>query len=212
MDRNAAEYIDLTMLLNEDVPVYPNHPKPMIKQQAALQKDGWNEKECTFSSHHGTHIDFPSHMIDKGKTQNDYEIGKFIGDGKIFDVRNKKEICETLKDVREGDIVLFCTGRSKFAGDFQKYCHEAPVMTEGFADELVNKKIKLVGIDTWSVDQGKPFFIHKKLLSNDILIVENLTNLEKLIGKTCKIYVNPLRLDGFDGSPCRVFAEITANP
>ena len=115
------KYVDLTMPLNENVPVYPNDPKPVIKQQAVFLKNGWNAKEYTLCSHHGTHIDFPLHMIENGKSQNDYEIGKFIGNGRIFDVRGKTEIDESLEGVGAGDIVLFCTGCSKFADNFQKY-------------------------------------------------------------------------------------------
>lgn len=194
------KYIDLTMLFNSDIPVYPGDPKPIIKQCATYAQDGWNEHEYTVRSHHGTHIDYPLHMVADGKTQNDYDLDKHIGTGKIFDVRGKRHIDENLDSVEEGDIVLFCTGSSGH--------NQAPVITQQFADALVAKKVKMIGLDTWSADKGAPFPIHKTLLGNDILIVEGLTNLDKLLGKKFKVYVAPLKMDNFDGSPCRVFAEI----
>ena len=202
------KYVDLTMMLNEEIPVYPGDSKPIIVQSDTIRTSGWNEKEYTLRSHHGTHIDFPLHIIENGKTQNDYKIDKFIGNGKVFDVRGKKQITEDLKDIKEGDIVLFCTGCSKFVKDFEKYHNTAPTITEEFAIKLVEKKVKIIGLDTWSADKGKPFPIHKKLLSNDVLIIEGLVNLEELLGKKFKIFIAPLKLDNFDGSPCRVFAEV----
>jgi len=46
-------------------------------------------------------------------------------------------------------------------------------------DFFVEKKIKLLGMDLPSPDKY-PFRIHKKLLENNILIIENLTNLSEL--------------------------------
>ena len=53
-----------------------------------------------------------------------------------------------------------------------------------------------------------PYPIHKKLLGNDILIVENVCNMKLLIDKKFKVYAIPLNFKEFDGSPCRVFAEV----
>ena len=53
-----------------------------------------------------------------------------------------------------------------------------------------------------------PFPIHKKLLKNDILIVENVCNMKCLEEKKFKVYALPLNFKEFDGSPCRAFAEV----
>ena len=64
----------------------------------------------------------------------------------------------------------------------------------------------MILLDTPTPDKY-PFLIHKRLLENDILIVENVCNMKLLIGKKFRIYAIPLNFDKFDGSPCRVFAE-----
>jgi len=53
----------------------------------------------------------------------------------------------------------------------------------------------------------EPFPIHKLLLSNDVLIIENLTNLEKLAGKEFRIIALPINLQE-DAAPARVIAEL----
>ena len=201
------KYIDLTMSI-EDAPVYPGDPKCIFERIATFATDGWNEHKMTFALHIGTHIDFPLHMIDNGKSQNAYKLNDFIGTGKIIDVRGQTDIEAELYDVEAGDILLLWTGYSDEL-DTEKYfdAKSCPKITQKFADEIVKKKLKLVGIDSWSPDVS-PFPIHKTLLGNDILIVENLINLKELSGKKFKIFVAPLCHNSFDGSPARVFAEI----
>lgn len=80
-------------------------------------------------------------------------------------------------------------------------------MSQEVAEYLVEKKVKMVGLDTCSADNQDNFPIHKTLLSGGVLIIENLTNLSKLQGSDFKVYALPLNLQ-IDGSPTRVVAEI----
>jgi kynurenine formamidase len=65
----------------------------------------------------------------------------------------------------------------------------------------------MVGLDSYSPD-NEPFEIHKMLLKRDILIVENLVNLDRLVGKRFRCYVMPLKIQDADGAPCRVIGII----
>jgi len=200
------KYIDLTMLLNEKTPVTPCNQKPVFEQSAVLAKDGFNDRTFTINSHLGTHVDFPYHMLENGKSQNDFAIGDFIGTGRLIDARGQKNINASLGGVQPGDIVLILTSHSKKAA-CADYFDSAPVFTEEFVNELVKKKIKMVGIDSWTPDFS-PYALHKILFSHGIPIIENLVNLEPLLNKEFKVFVAPLRLDSSDGAPARVFAEI----
>lgn len=88
-----------------------------------------------------------------------------------------------------------------------EYFTDFPVMSQQVADYLVEKKVKMVGLDTCSADNKADFPIHKTLLGADILIIENLTNVEQLSGMKAKIYALPLKID-VDGAPARVIADI----
>jgi kynurenine formamidase len=191
------KYTDLTVNINEDTPVYAGDPKPVFSQTAYTAREGWNNHTFTINSHLGTHIDYPYHMFDGGKTQSDYGINYYMGNGKLIDVRGRSLIDADLTGAGEGDIILLFSGAG--AG-------ETPAVTQAFAQKLIDKKIKIVGTDSWTVDEF-PFAVHKLLLSNDILIVENLTNLGALLNKKFKIFIAPMKLDSMGGSPCRAFAE-----
>lgn len=72
---------------------------------------------------------------------------------------------------------------------------------------MISKKPKMILFDIPTPDSF-PFPIHKALLENNILIVENVCNMKELIDKRFKVYALPLNFNAFDGSPCRAFAEV----
>jgi kynurenine formamidase len=111
----------------------------------------------------------------------------------------------------EGDVVLFRTGHIKLwkkdNAEFNKGC---PGPSNTVAKWLVDKKIAVVGGDTWPVEAvpgenpNRPFECHVIWLTmNGIFINENL-NLEEVAKD--KVYefawsFNPLPLQGGTGSP-----------
>ena len=76
------------------------------------------------------------------------------------------------------------------------------------AKYLALKKINLVGIDSPSIDLGRDesFNVHHILSKNNILIVENLTNLNKILTKEFNFTILPLKLKDATGSPVRAIA------
>ena len=115
--------------------------------------------------------------------------------------------------VREGDIVVLYTGWSdKF--DSEEYDHH-PYIGEDAAQWLVNRKAKMLAVDLITVDlpqamRPTPFAypVHHKLLENDVLIAENLTNLRSLAGKRVKLFAFPISIKGSDASQARIVAEV----
>lgn len=190
---------DLTMLINDKLPLYPGDDKPSLVHH---ESDGIKHMQLGLSTHHGTHIDAPIHMIENGKTLSDFPISTFTGEGIVIDISNKL----SYELIKTGDIVfLFTNHTSKmYTADFYK---DNPVISTEQAQLLVSKKPKMVGIDSYSVD-NPPFPIHKLLLSHNILLVENLVNLKPLVGKRFMCYALPLNLEHADGCPCRVIAVI----
>jgi kynurenine formamidase len=182
--------IDLTMSLDE-AHAYPGEPEPGMSGLATLDKEGWNSTQLTLTSHSGTHIDAPYHLLPEGKRLGDFPLETFMGEGIVLDIRSGEP---DLSNVKEGDIVLFCAG-------------EDGILDESTALSLIEKKVKMVGVDSPSPDKP-PFTVHKLLLKNDILIVENLFNLERLLGKRCMLYILPLKFGGADGAPCRAVAVL----
>jgi len=198
-------YIDLTMPLSPETPVYPGDPKVEVKPTANLEKDGYVDHTVTLGTHNGTHIDAPAHMIAGGKSLSDFPVDTLIGSAVVVDVVDGYDRAD-LDKVSAGDVVLFMTGKS---ANYQAsdYYTDYPAVPVELAQRLVDKQVKMVGVDTGSVDHDV-FAAHKLLLGNDILIIENLISLDQIAGKSCTIFALPLNLE-VEGSPARVVAELS---
>ena len=76
-----------------------------------------------------------------------------------------------------------------------------------------NRKVKLVGIDTASIDHGQSsqFESHRILYAENIPGLENVAHMDKLPAKGFTVYAAPMFIAGGSGGPCRVFAHLDAN-
>lgn len=202
-------FIDLTHCFTAKMPVYPGDPVPTLKQCAQLKEHGFNDYQLATGMHVGTHMDGPLHMIPDGKKLCDFPVDAFFGRGVLVDGRGQKTISASLLEhahLQSGDIVLVRTGFSEYFGQ-KKYFEEYPEITEDFAVKLIASGVKILGLDSPSPDRA-PFKIHKLLLSHDILIIENLTNLEKIPNKTeFQIIALPAKIDT-DSASARIVVKI----
>lgn len=200
--------VDLSQLVNGNTPVYPGDPEVNIKPAGMIKKDGYNDHLLSIGTHVGTHVDAPFHMIEGGKTLDQFPVEQFVGRGVLIELENKTYDLKKLvqADIKAEDIVLFRSGLSSQYTD-PDYFEDYPAMPVEVAEFLASKKVKMVGLDMCSPDHDE-FVAHKILLASEVLIIENLTNLGKLVGHDFKVYALPLNLQ-IDGSPARVIAEIS---
>lgn len=200
------KFVDLSITVNEKTPLYPGDKPPKITPEGSYEKTGFLDHYVSFNNHIGTHIDAPIHMFPNGKNLDEIPLEQFTGRGVYVKVENKTFSLEILKqaDIREGDIVLFHTGMSDRLFE-SEYYKSYPQVSVEVAQYLVEKKVKMMGVDMGGVDHD--FSIHKLLLKNEVLIIENMTNLAELEGKEFKVYAFPIKFQ-LDASPVRVVAEI----
>lgn len=202
--------IDLTHTFTDDMPVYPGDPKSSLEQVAFIEKDTYNDHKLTTVMHVGTHMDAPFHMIARGKKIDQITPDRFIGKGALIDARGKEKVDATLLSnytIQEDSCVLVYTGYgSKYRS--QDYYKGYPEFTKDFASKLVELKVKMVGMDMLGPDYDKPWVTHKILLESEILIIENLTNLDKLLNvKDFEVMALPAKLHA-DAAPVRVIAKV----
>lgn len=201
--------VDLSMPVNEETIVFPGDAKPVFEQAGTLETVGFVDHIIHINNHLGTHIDAPDHMLDKGVLLSDYPIDRFVCPAVCIDARGKDtlsvELLEGL-EMNPGDAVLFYTG----SGDnytAQSYASDYPEIDLELAKLLASKGVKLVGVDMISFDHDEPYPIHKALLDNDVLLIENLINLGAVAGKRFRLSALPVRLE-LHAAPARVIAEV----
>ena len=114
-------------------------------------------------------------------------------------------ICNSKYEIREKDTVVFSTGWEKQIKEKDNYIRNNPGLSKDAAEYLVDKKVNAIGIDCPSIDIGidSGLIAHKMLLSNEILVIENLCNLYKFTNGKFTFLVMPLKLAGASGSPIR---------
>lgn len=190
------KYVDLSYEINGDMPVYPGDSAVNLTKTKGYEEDGFNEYTLVSSMHAGTHIDCPMHMMSDERFISEFDLERFIGNAVLLDVRGEMLIDlkdEYYKNIKEGDIVLLYTGwESKYGSN--EYYESHPEVSNRFAEFLVQKKIKILGADMPSPDR-ESFSIHKILLGNNICILENLTNLSKLLYvEGLQVFAQPLKI------------------
>lgn len=206
------EHHDLTAPITEQTVVFPGDPEYKSEDICKLDTSQFKLCHLHFGNHTGTHIDFPAHVIEGGKTSSDYSINDLIGNGIIIEVPNtEKSITKDFiskQSILAKDFVFFKTSNSSLSkqGKFtDKYVYIEPEA----AQELLKKDVRIVGVDYISVDQysAEELPVHKSLLSNNVLIVEGLELNNAPIGR-CKIFIMPLNIPNMDGLPVRVTATL----
>lgn len=205
---NMTKVIDLTHNFTHSMSVHPYDEPSSIKKIRCLDANEYNDWQITSGMHVGTHIDGPGHVTSSEKLLSGYPVDKFVGKGYLVDARNKPISKDLLINMptEEGLIVLILTGFDKKFGT-KEYYNEYPIIPDNFAEELVKHKIKMIGIDFFSPDKY-PFPVHQILFKNEILIIENMTNLENLIGlNNFNVIALPLKTET-DSALARVIAIV----
>jgi kynurenine formamidase len=222
------QIIDLTHTIHDDMQIYPGDIRPSIRRDLTHEKDYCHVDLLTLGSHTGTHIDAPYHFLKDGQKIDEIPAHRFIGRGILVDVSGKSardlidhaDLEPFTADIKKGDFVILKTGWDRYFG-MQQYLQH-PFLGADAGRLLLDLGVSLVGIDALNVDASYPlasdsesldtgggvtaddnYPIHGILLGNDILIVENLCNLDKIDQKFGFYSFLPLKLKESDGSPIR---------
>ncbi|WP_248722823.1 cyclase family protein [Seonamhaeicola sp. ML3] len=206
-----SNIVDLTL-------TYTNEFNGFSKETArTIENDGWNASTLTFYSHCGTHMDAPIHFDVKNETIDQIPVSDFVGKAWVIDTNHigaKGLITpehipdEVISQYVAGDSLIFKTGWSQYVNQ-PKYRDELPRISEALAHWCIGNKVKMIGVEPPSVADvnniDEVTKIHKILLEG-VVIIEGLTNLEKLSANCVELIALPLKIGGGDGAPARVIA------
>lgn len=225
------ELIELGQFLEEGMPVHPSHPHfyKMPWHSIALG-DPCNDNQLLLNEHSGTHVDSYGHYLADGGYETIDGISVFSLCGRCVTIdATFLKAGETLErehllrwEQAHGRlapqiVVLIDLGwmrHWRLRPETGPFCHGYPGVGASAAQLLADRKVKLVGVDTLSVDSdgaaGDP--AHHILLSNRIAVAENLTNLGMLHGRQGYFVMLPLRIRGGSASPVRPVVLVDAKP
>ena len=207
--------VDLTVGITPNIKIFSGYPQPMFIKWSKLEIHGYDSEVIFLSTHTGTHIDAPSHfrvgLRTATTTIDEVALNRFICRALLLKVSKRanqtityKDIINNCNKISEKDTIVFSTGWERHIKK-DNYITENPGLSVNAAKFLVEKKVNAVAIDGPSIDAGtdSSFTVHKILLANNVIIIENLCNLRKIHNRRFTLLVAPLKLIGASGSPAR---------
>ncbi|MGV8040859.1 MAG: cyclase family protein [Thermoanaerobaculaceae bacterium] len=211
--------IDLSHPIRPDTPVYPGTAPVSLEPLTTVPEHGFAERLVTMASHTGTHMDAPAHLLPGGVTLDRVPPDRFVGRACVLDLTAAGlevplRILEAQSDRLAGcSMTLLRTGWDRHWGD-PTYFRGFPVLSAEGAGWLVARGVTTVGVDAISFDplDDPQLPVHRLLLGAGVLLVENLTGLDRLPPVGFTLCCLPLPLADADGAPCRAVAILDARP
>lgn len=209
--------IDLTQSISPLLKQFPGSPNVHFIKWSKYEMEGYSLEAMFLSTHTGTHMDAPSHFVKNGDSIDRIDVNRFYSvrahlikiEKKINELITLDDILQSSESILSGDSIVFSTGWEK-CYHLDDYMNSNPGLSLEAANYLVKKKINSVVIDCPSIDTGKDpsFTTHHVLLNNDVIIIENVCNLDKINKSPFTLLTLPLKLVGATGSPIRALAII----
>lgn len=206
-------YVDLNHPLESGMQTYPGLSEVEITQTAPRYKNGALIDRIQFLGISATYIDAPYHADESGMKISDYPLEKLVNlpvivinlgkDSGFFDLADfyGKEV--------KGKAVLLNSGKSHYFGQ-PEYAQNPPYLTTRAAQWLIEHQAALVGIDALLVDnynKNDSIPVHDLLLKHGIVIAEDMTNINAVVGKDAYLTAVPPRAP-MASFPARIFAAV----
>jgi kynurenine formamidase len=202
--------IDLSQPIFDDCPNCPEHPAVRSEIIATHEEVGWRVEKLTLSNHTASHVDAPLHKIAGGASLDDIPLEKWVGAAVIADLRpcamdyrfGPGDLAPKLPGDLRDKIVLLCTGWGDKRAKSDEWLNHAPMLGHDGASWLVERGIRGVGIDYYSIGDATT---HEILLSKGVWIVEELKFSDEVLKlpQPVEFWSLPVNFKGHTGAFCR---------
>jgi kynurenine formamidase len=211
--------LDLSHTIEHGIVTYKGLPAPLIcdflsrEASRAVYAAGteFHIGRIDMVANTGTYLDSPFHRFVDGKDLADLPLSSLAGlDGVLVRAPSgqraiPREVFEGLP--LAGKAVLVQTDWDRHWRT-DAYFEGHPFLTRDAAQFLLESGVKLVGIDSYNIDDTADLHrpVHTILLRNEIPIVEHMTSLGTLPPQGFSFYAVPPKVRAFGTFPVRAFA------
>jgi arylformamidase len=233
IEKGELILVDLSYDLYNGMPIYPGDPE--YKHEYVSRGDKYGQathSKVSMSVHSGTHMDAPLHFVPNGDSVEKFDVYSLLAYGAVLDLSYKQlgspitteDLRKFDPKVKQGRAVMLYTGFAARRGT-QDFLYNWPYLSSSGADFLAERRVRVVGIEAQSIGGwwGRPGFnyparttrdevvyVHHKLLSNGVLILEGVNNMDKVLNQ-CEggeaLFLFPaVKIRGAEGAPVRPVA------
>lgn len=221
-DDTGRAFVDVSHEVYDGMITYKGLPAPRITDHLSREESRKHYMEGTefhigrieMVANTGTYLDSPFHRYADGPDLSELPLsaladlegiclraGNLSGRGIDSSLFGEVELA--------GKAVLVQTGWDARWGT-ERYFEGHPFLTTDAARFLVDAGARLVGIDSYNIDDtgdaSRP--VHSILLRNNIPIVEHLCNLSALPTSGFKFFAVPVKVKSFGTFPVRAFGIV----
>jgi len=217
----AGKYLFLGFPLTPVSPSPPAIPAIKLSPFLTIEKDEACVTLMELTSHTGTHLDTPGHVIEDGLRLTDFEVEDFVfnhplvidlplGDGTVVQPEHLEPFVEQGQDA-DMLLVRFGFGRVR-RSEPARFSKRSPGFGVESAQFLRDRfpGLRALGMDVPSLSciehLDMTFKAHHVLLGGPgrkFLVIEDM-DLEKDLSGLKQVFVAPLLVERIDGAPCTV--------
>jgi len=196
---------DITPAVNAALAVWPGDTPPTREVLADLKRgDNITLSTLRATVHLGAHADAPSHYGRDAVSIESRPLDLYLGPCRVVRIptsRGHLVPASAIPADLASERVLIATGSYP---DPHAFNDDFAALEPATVDRLHERGVRLVGIDTPSVDlfSAKTLAAHGRFLAHDMAILEGLVLAHVPEGRY-ELIALPLKLDGFDASPVR---------
>ncbi len=205
MNLENTEIIDISPLVHEQTAVFPGDTLFSRNEVLSYEK-GHNLRLSSMNTtlHIGAHTDAPSHYHRDGKAMEQRDLHYYLGSCQVIEVqcpKGERIKPSHLRDEINSPRILLKTDSFP---DPDQWNEDFNSLSKELMETLVQKGVKLIGIDTPSVDPAndKELICHNLIYQNDMAILEGII-LGHVAPGEYQLIALPLKLKGADASPVR---------
>jgi arylformamidase len=195
-----VEIIDISVPIRPGMVTYPGDPTVSLERVVSIADGGVvNLSRLDFGVHSGTHVDAPVHFIDGAAAAETLPLDVLIGKATVLDLTAAERLdASAFNGVDLPERVLMKTRNSEL-WERETFADEFLALTEDGARALIDRGVRLVGIDYVSIGDEAA---HEALLGAGVVAIEGL-DLRGVEPGEYQLICAPLKLVGSDGAPAR---------
>ena len=193
-------------------------PPVEVKTIATVKENDFFASKITVSTISGTYLEAGSHIIENGRTLDEYTVADFVKPVKVIKLPEQKKralitgkmLMDNAPEIKEGEALIIDTGWGEMwnkAG----YVLQCPNMDKSSIDWVLEKRVSIFGVDVpciesaWSQNSvSEKGGLLGTLFKQGVLLVAPLVNLNKVEKAEGTLICLPMKVKGVSGAPARV--------